>query len=49
MKKGGEGMVYGLSKACSTFMASFALVSKYGIPPFDWQNAMARFEEIWVL
>jgi hypothetical protein len=34
------------SKACSTLMASFALVSKYGIPPFDWQNVMARFEEI---
>ena len=26
-------------------MASLALVSKYGIPPLDWQNAMARFDE----
>src|SRR3954451_20117216 len=28
-------------------MASLALVSKYGIPPLDWQNAWARFEKIW--
>jgi hypothetical protein len=35
------------SNACSTFMASFALVSKYGIPPLDWQKAMARFDEIY--
>ena len=35
------------SNACSTLMASFALVSKYGMPPFDWQKVMARFEEIW--
>lgn len=34
------------SKACSTFTASLALVSKYGIPPFDWQKVIARFEEI---
>ena len=34
------------SNACSTFTASFALVSKYGIPPFDWQNVIARFEDI---
>jgi hypothetical protein len=27
-------------------MASFALVSKYGIPPLDWQKVMARFDEI---
>jgi hypothetical protein len=27
-------------------MASLALVSKYGIPPLDWQNAWARFEGI---
>ncbi len=33
------------SKACSTFTASFALVSKYGIPPFDWQNVIALLEE----
>ena len=30
------------SKACSTPTASFALVSKYGIPPLDLQNAVAR-------
>jgi hypothetical protein len=35
------------SNACSTFIASFADVSKYGIPPFDWQNVMARFCEIY--
>jgi hypothetical protein len=29
-------------------MASFALVSKYGMPPFDWQKAWARFDEICV-
>ena len=34
------------SKACSTFKASLALVSKYGMLPFDWQKVMARFEEI---
>jgi len=34
------------SKACSTLIASFALVSKYGIPPLDWQNVMARLVEI---
>lgn len=34
------------SNACSTLMASLALVSKYGIPPFDWQKVMARFDEI---
>ena len=34
------------SNACSTLIASFALVSKYGIPPLDWQNVMARFVEI---
>lgn len=34
------------SKACSTLMASLALVSKYGTPPFDWQNVIARFVEI---
>jgi hypothetical protein len=34
------------SNACSTLIASFALVSKYGIPPFDWQKVMARLEEI---
>jgi hypothetical protein len=28
-------------------MASFALVSKYGIPPFDWQKVMARLDEIY--
>ncbi len=37
------------SKACSTFTASLALVSKYGIPPFDWQNVIAFFEEIILL
>jgi hypothetical protein len=30
-------------------MASFALVSKYGMPPFDWQKAWARFDEIYIL
>ena len=34
------------SNACSTLTASFALVSKYGIPPFDWQNAIALFDDI---
>lgn len=34
------------SNACSTFMASFALVSKYGMFPLDWQNVIARFEDI---
>jgi hypothetical protein len=34
------------SKACSTLMASLALVSKYGMPPFDWQKVMARLDEI---
>lgn len=34
------------SKACSTLTASLALVSKYGIPPFDWQKVMALFEDI---
>lgn len=34
------------SKACSTFIASLALVSKYGMPPLDWQKAMARFPVI---
>jgi hypothetical protein len=34
------------SNACSTLIASFALVSKYGIPPLDWQKVMARLEEI---
>jgi hypothetical protein len=29
-------------------MASLALVSKYGIPPLDWQNAIARFDETFV-
>jgi hypothetical protein len=37
------------SKACSTFTASFALVSKYGIPPLAWQNACALFELIILL
>ena len=27
-------------------IASLALVSKYGMPPFDWQKVMARFDEI---
>jgi hypothetical protein len=27
-------------------MASFALVSKYGMSPLDWQNVMARLVEI---
>jgi hypothetical protein len=35
------------SNACSTFIASFALVSKYGIPPLDWQKVIARLDEIW--
>lgn len=30
-------------KACSTFTASLAEVSKYGILPFDWHQVMARF------
>lgn len=30
-------------------MASLALVSKYGIPPFDWQNVIARLDEICTL
>lgn len=34
------------SNACSTLIASFALVSKYGIAPLDWQKVMARFEDI---
>jgi len=34
------------SKACSTLIASFALVSKYGMPPLDWQKVMARLVEI---
>jgi hypothetical protein len=29
-------------------MASLALVSKYGMPPLDWQNAMARFDETFI-
>ncbi len=37
------------SKACSTFTASLALVSKYGMPPFDWQKVMALFDEIILL
>lgn len=37
------------SKACSTLMASLAEVSKYGIPPLDWQKVMARFVEIFHL
>ena len=37
------------SKACSTFKASLALVSKYGIPPFDWQKVMALFDDIILL
>lgn len=35
------------SKAWSTFTASFALVSKYGMPPRDWQYVIARFEDTW--
>jgi hypothetical protein len=27
-------------------IASLALVSKYGMPPLDWQKVMARFDEI---
>lgn len=38
-------MVYVPSKACSTFTASLALVSKYGIPPFELQKACARLDE----
>lgn len=34
------------SKACSTLMASLALVSKYGMFPLDWQYVEARFDEI---
>ena len=30
-------------KACSTLIASFAEVSKYGILPFDWHQVIARF------
>ena len=37
------------SKACSTLTASLALVSKYGIPPFDWQKVMALFDDIILL
>ncbi len=37
------------SNACSTLIASFALVSKYGIPPLDWQKVMARFDDIYKL
>ena len=33
------------SNACSTLTASLALVSKYGIPPFELQNVCARFED----
>jgi hypothetical protein len=29
--------------ACSTLMASFAEVSKYGMFPFDWHHVIARF------
>ena len=29
-------------------IASLALVSKYGMPPLDWQNVMARLELTWV-
>ena len=34
------------SNACSTLIASFALVSKYGIWPFDWQKVIALFDDI---
>lgn len=37
------------SKACSTLIASLALVSKYGMPPFDWQKVMALFDDIILL
>jgi len=37
------------SKACSTLIASLALVSKYGMLPFDWQKVEALLEEIWIL
>ena len=30
-------------KACSTLMASLADVSKYGMFPFCWHHAVARF------
>ena len=29
-------------------IASFALVSKYGMSPFDWQKVIARLFEIWI-
>lgn len=32
-------------KACSTLMASLALVSKYGMLPLVWHHAKARFWE----
>ena len=34
------------SKACSTLIASFALVSKYGMLPLDWQKVIALLVEI---
>lgn len=37
------------SNACSTLSASLALVSKYGRFPLDWQNVMARFDDIILL
>lgn len=40
---------YAPSKAWSMLTASLALVSKYGISPFDWQNVKARFEDIILL
>lgn len=39
-------LVYWPSNACSTLIASFALVSKYGICPLDWQKVMALFDDI---
>lgn len=35
------------SKACSTLMASLALVSKYGISPLEWQKVAALLLEIY--
>lgn len=33
--------------ACSTLIASFADVSKYGMLPLDWHQVIARFCETW--
>ena len=37
------------SNACSTLMASLALVSKYGMSPLEWQKVAALLLEIYRL